>query len=309
VTQAQTVTAFGSRLRKWISSPTDLYGIAPFGIRVLDYVTGGIGADWNIILAGRPGCGKSSLAMQFAEKAAEHFQRTGSGLWVKVASLEMTAQECFERRVFARAGVNGNKAKRGRITAEEVERLERASQEVGSLPICYLQGQGTWREFYEFVADNEYPTGLWILDHVGLITEAASSTNNQIGLMKVIANKIKVLCHDKKKPGITICHTNREAERNRGHRPMLGNLGYADEFGKNADLVLAVHRPRMYEDEDSYAEDEPEPATILMLKHRHGEMAHANCFWFPESTTFIEASQVSPPESPGMKLIRSQHEP
>lgn len=296
-TQEETADNLLQRARAARASPRDIYGIAPFGMPTLDRLTGGMGADWNVLLAARPGWGKSSLAVQFAENMAKHFIADGSGLYVKIASYEMTPEEYLDRVACCKAGIESSDLKRGHVSDIEFARYERVVQSLANLPIEYTKAQTTFSDFVEFVMTGR-PCGVWVLDHVGLLTDVSNNVNNATGAMKVIANRLKVLCKDKKKPGIIVCHMNRASLSNKDGRARLDNLGYADEFGKNADLVLSIFKPNANLELPEDLKGEPEVAYIDMLKHRHGKAANIKTYWFPDRTMFKEAPTEPTPQKP-----------
>jgi replicative DNA helicase len=290
-TQAETARNLKARAREAHAHPRDMYGVAPFGLPSLDKITGGMGEDWNVLIASRPGWGKSALAVSFAENMARYYRDNGIEKWVKIASYEMSPEAYLSRVACGKSGVSDMELKRGTVNDLDLQRYFRVLDDLAELPIEYTKARSTFNEFAHFVLDEEHPCGVWVLDHVGLLSDVSRNATNTTGALKVVANSIQRLCQHYKKPGLVVCHMNRKSLENEGGRARLDNLGGADELGKNADLALSIYRPNLALKLPEDLANEPEYCFIDIIKNRHGPSMSVPVYWYPERTLFLETGR------------------
>lgn len=276
--------------------PRKIYGVAPYGFPSLDEVTGGIGEDHMIVLAARPNIGKSALAGQIARTVAEYFLANNIDAWVKIASYEMSAESYLNRVACGAANISSLALRRGEVDDVGFERYKKVLDLLSKLPIEYTTASSTFQEFTDFVVGGR-PCGIWILDHVGLLSDITSAGQSQYTAQVGVANKMQNLCGNGY-PGICVAHMNRSSDSNKDSRPSLSNLAGADNFGRNANVVLSLYRPNVALNIPDDLKGGPEPAYIDVLKNKDGPLKEIKTLWVPSRTMFVEDAEVAQPVQP-----------
>ena len=258
------------------------------GLIDLDRRISGLNNSDLIILAARPGVGKSSLAMNIGVEAAKH-----SGKSVAVFSLEMSKEQLGMRLVATECLMDNKKLATGRIVGEE--EWARVAMAVASLSQAkmYLDDDASLS-----VADINAKCrrvdglGLVIIDYLQLMTSAGGPAKNNENRQQIVSDmsrSLKLMAKELNVPVICLSQLSR-ANESRGasqRRPMLSDLRDSGAIEQDADIVLFLYRDSYY-DEDS---DSPNLAECIVAKNRHGETGTVQLEWRPEFTTFRNLSQ------------------
>ena len=260
------------------------------GLIDLDRRISGLNNSDLIILAARPGVGKSSLAMNIGVEAAKH-----SGKSVAVFSLEMSKEQLGMRLVATECLMDNKKLATGRIVGEE--EWARVAMAVASLSQAkmYLDDDASLS-----VADINAKCrrvdglGLVIIDYLQLMTSAGGPAKNNENRQQIVSDmsrSLKLMAKELNVPVICLSQLSRAGE-SRGaaqRRPMLSDLRDSGAIEQDADIVLFLYRDSYY-DEDS---DSPNLAECIVAKNRHGETGTVQLEWRPEFTTFRNLSQYA----------------
>ena len=260
------------------------------GLIDLDRRISGLNNSDLIILAARPGVGKSSLAMNIGVEAAKH-----SGKSVAVFSLEMSKEQLGMRLVATECLMDNKKLATGRIVGEE--EWARVAMAVASLSQAkmYLDDDASLP-----VADINAKCrrvdglGLVIIDYLQLMTSAGGPAKNNENRQQIVSDmsrSLKLMAKELNVPVICLSQLSR-ANESRGasqRRPMLSDLRDSGAIEQDADIVLFLYRDSYY-DEDS---DSPNLAECIVAKNRHGETGTVQLEWRPEFTTFRNLSQYA----------------
>ncbi len=260
------------------------------GLIDLDRRISGLNNSDLIILAARPGVGKSSLAMNIGVEAAKH-----SGKSVAVFSLEMSKEQLGMRLVATECLMDNKKLATGRIVGEE--EWARVAMAVASLSQAkmYLDDDASLS-----VADINAKCrrvdglGLVIIDYLQLMTSAGGPAKNNENRQQIVSDmsrSLKLMAKELNVPVICLSQLSR-ANESRGasqRRPMLSDLRDSGAIEQDADIVLFLYRDSYY-DEDS---DSPNLAECIVAKNRHGETGTVQLEWRPEFTTFRNLSQYA----------------
>ncbi len=253
------------------------------GLVDLDRRISGLNNSDLIILAARPGVGKSSLAMNIGVEAAKH-----SGKSVAVFSLEMSKAQLGMRLVSTEALMDNKKLSNGRIAGEE--EWGRVAMAVASLSQAQL-----------FIDDDASLSvaeinakcrrlenlGLVIIDYLQLMTSAggpARASDNRQQIVSDMSRSLKLMAKELNVPVICLSQLSR-ANESRGatqRRPMLSDLRDSGAIEQDADIVLFLYRESYYEDDA----ENPNVAECIVAKNRHGETGTVMLEWRPEFTTF-----------------------
>jgi len=265
------VEQVASELADYIASRVDHPGISglPTGLADLDDSLDGLGRGKLIILAGRPGHGKTALALQIAEHVATQ------GNHVAIFTLEVTAYKCLQRMACRRAQVNQRDVNRGSITGEEHTRLLQATAELSELPIEFCaMASPTVADIVAQVTRLKATRdlGLVVVDYIQLMQMPyAENKNNSVG---IITRSLKVLANEQRVAMLACSQLNREADKRDSGLGRLADLRDSGAIEQDADQVAFVFYPRQHAKDMGKPCDLPDTALVAKKKDRDGETGH-----------------------------------
>ena len=249
----------------------------------LDRRISGLNNSDLIILAARPGVGKSSLAMNIGVEAAKH-----SGKSVAVFSLEMSRAQLGLRLVSTECLIDNKKLSTGRIVGED--EWGRVAMAVASLSQAkmYIDDDASLS-----VADINAKCrrisdlGLVIVDYLQLMTSAGGTpkaSDNRQQVVSDMSRSLKLMAKELNVPVICLSQLSRanESRASGQRRPMLSDLRDSGAIEQDADIVMFLYRESYYEDDA----ENPNVAECIVSKNRHGETGTVMLEWRPEFTTF-----------------------
>ena len=253
------------------------------GLVDLDRRISGLNNSDLIILAARPGVGKSSLAMNIGVEAAKH-----SGKSVAVFSLEMSRAQLGMRLVSTECFMDNKKLATGRIAGED--EWSRVAMAVAALSQAkmYIDDDASLS-----VADINAKCrriddlGLVIVDYLQLMTSAGGATRSSDNRQQIVSDmsrSLKLMAKELNVPVICLSQLSRanESRATGQRRPMLSDLRDSGAIEQDADIVLFLYRESYYEDDA----ENPNVAECIVAKNRHGETGTVMLEWRPEFTTF-----------------------
>ncbi len=253
------------------------------GLIDLDRRISGLNDSDLIILAARPGVGKSSLAMNIGVEAAKH-----SGKSVAVFSLEMSCAQLGMRLVATESLMDNKRLSNGRIVGED--EWNRVAMAVASLSQAkmYIDDDASLS-----VADinakcrRVEDLGLVIIDYLQLMTSAGGpqrGNENRQQIVSDMSRSLKLMAKELNVPVICLSQLSRANEsRSTGQRrPMLSDLRDSGAIEQDADIVMFLYRESYYEDDT----ENPNVAECIVAKNRHGETGTVMLEWRPEFTSF-----------------------
>lgn len=256
----------------------------PTGIGDLDRVITGLNRSDLIILAARPGMGKTSFALNLARNAACQFKKT-----VAFYSLEMSKEQLASRLLSAEAMVSGTKLRTGKLNDDEWQRLIPASDVLKDANL-YLDDNST-------VTIAEIKSSLRRLKHVDLVIidylqlmASGRRIDNRVQEISAITRNLKILAKELNVPVITLSQLSRASEQRAGdHRPQLSDLRDSGSIEQDADIVLFLYREGYYDKQNG---DNPAPnadmnsGECIVAKNRHGESCTVKLHWQGEFMRF-----------------------
>lgn len=253
------------------------------GLIDLDRRISGLNNSDLIILAARPGVGKSSLAMNIGVEAAKH-----SGKAVAVFSLEMSRSQLGMRLVSTEALMDNKKLSTGRISGEE--EWGRVALAVASLSQAkmYIDDDASLSVAEINAACRRINgLGLVIIDYLQLMTSAGGpprASDNRQQIVSDMSRALKLMAKELDVPVICLSQLSRDNEkRSTGQRrPVLSDLRDSGAIEQDADIVMFLYRESYYEDDT----ENPNLAECIVAKNRHGETGTVKLEWRPEFTTF-----------------------
>ncbi len=253
----------------------------PTGFTLLDKLLGGFQRSDLIIIAGRPGMGKSSLALTIAHNAAKkHRQR------VALFSLEMSGEQLVQRLVSAETGIDSQRLRLGDIKEHEwplfVEAtgvLSEALIFIDDTPaISALEMRTKARRLHA-----EHGLDLIMVDYLQLMRGDYRS-ENRVQEISFISRSLKSLARELNLPVVALSQLSRAVEQRQDKRPILSDLRESGSIEQDADVVMFIYRDEMYNPDT----EKPNIADIIVAKHRNGPTGHAPLFFKKELAQFME---------------------
>ena len=266
----------------------DYLGI-PTGYAYLDRKLTGLGRSDLIILAARPGMGKTSFALNIAMNVAKQH------IPVVLFSLEMTKDQLAGRILSAEALVDSYMFRTGVENESDWEDLTRVSEILGPLPmhlddtssITIAEMKSKIRRINRnSINMGQKPVGLVVIDYLQLMSTGKRS-ENRVQEISEITRNLKMMAKDLYVPVIALSQLSRSAEKGRtDHRPMLSDLRDSGSIEQDADVVMFLYRAAYYDNDDP--ETDLTAAECIIAKNRHGETATVNMIWDGAHTRFME---------------------
>lgn len=251
------------------------------GLIDLDRRISGLNNSDLLILAARPGMGKTSLALNIGLEVGKH-----SGKNVAIFSLEMSREQLGLRLMSTECLIDNKKLMTGRLTTED--EWTRAAMAVAALSQAkiYLDDDSSLS-----VADMNAKCrrldnlGLVVIDYLQLMTSAGGKSGggeNRQQVVSDISRMLKLMAKELDVPVICLSQLSRANEKRDDKRPMLSDLRESGSIEQDADIVLFIYRDDYY-NEDT---DKHNIAECIVAKNRHGETGKVELRWMPEYTTF-----------------------
>ena len=235
----------------------------PTGFVDLDHLTNGLHAGQMIIVAARPGMGKSTLGLDLARSASiKH------GLCSVFFSLEMTKSEIVMRLISAEAGVPLNHIRKGEMKDEDWNRIANKTAQVSRAPLFIDDSPNlTMMEIRAKARrlKQRYDLKLVIIDYMQLMSSGKRVESRQIEVSE-FSRQIKLLAKELEVPVVALSQLNRGPESRQDKKPMLSDLRESGSLEQDADVVILLHR------EDAYDKQSPRAgeADFIIAKHRNG---------------------------------------
>lgn len=254
-------------------------GIAS-GFYMLDSTLCGFQAGDLEVIAARPSMGKTALALNIAGHVAS------KGLPVAYFSLEMSADQLFDRQIASGSGINLLKFRTGRFEAFDWEKINKAQEKAYTWPVFIDDTAALhYQEIRHraWVLKKRKGIGLVIIDHLQLIKgDKEYSRDREIGS---ITAGLKAMAKELDIPVILLSQLNRQLEMrpNPYKRPRLSDLRDSGNIEQDADVITFLYRPAAYEDK----EDFPGHTELIIAKHRNGPTGMIKLLWNTKITTFF----------------------
>ncbi|MBR0789933.1 replicative DNA helicase [Bradyrhizobium manausense] len=238
------------------------------GMRDLDTKMGGLQHSDLIIVAGRPGMGKTSLATNIAYNVAKAYvgelqadgtMKAANGGVIGFFSCEMSADQLATRIVAERTGVPSSHIRRGGITENDFDKIREVSIELQSLPF-YVDATGGL-SIAQLMArarrlKRQKGLDLLVIDYIQLLSGSGKRSDNRVQEITEITTSLKALAKELSVPIIALSQLSRQVESRDDKRPQLSDLRESGSIEQDADVVLFVYREEYY-----LAMKEPRPGT------------------------------------------------
>ncbi|MEZ4555500.1 MAG: replicative DNA helicase [Caldilineaceae bacterium] len=265
----------------FLSQNRDTLMGVPTGFAFLDKMLGGFQKSDLVILAARPGMGKTSLAISVAQNAARSYDAR-----VAVFSLEMSNEQLVQRLLSMETGIDSHRLRLGDIYEEEWPILLEAANGLATTNIfiddtpaaSVTEIRTKSRRLYA-----EHGLDLVIIDYMQLMTGQGGGRNeNRQQEISFISRSLKGLARELNVPVIALSQLSRAVESRSDKRPMLSDLRESGSIEQDADVVLFIYR------EDYYVPDTDRQnvADVIVAKHRHGSTGSVALYFKKDLTQF-----------------------
>ena len=250
------------RIDQLASRGDEIYGV-PTGFTDLDRLLTGLQPSDLIIIAGRPGMGKTAFMLSAAKNAAQKFKKH-----VAIFSLEMSNEQLVQRLVSQETGIDSQRLRNGKLQEEEWPLFTHAIEVLSDMvmflddtpALTPLQLRTKCRRLHM-----EYKLDLVIVDYLQLMGSGMRS-ENRVQEVSYISRNMKVLARELNVPVIAAAQLSRAVEQRADKEPQLSDLRESGSLEQDADIVMFIHRPEMYE-KDTLKQN---LAQIKVAKHRNG---------------------------------------
>jgi replicative DNA helicase len=283
------------------------------GIHELDRRMGGLQKSDLIIVAGRPGMGKTSLATNIAFNIAHNYRgdvdpdgapKALDGGVVGFFSLEMSADQLATRIISEQAEVSSSKIRRGEITEADFEKLSFCAQEMQKIPLFIDETGGI--SISQLAArarrlKRQRGLDVMVIDYIQLMQGSARHSGNRVQEVTEITTGLKALAKELDVPIIALSQLSRQVESRDDKRPQLSDLRESGSIEQDADVVLFVYREEYYiqnrepkEGTEEYLKwegdlrDAKGKAEVIIAKQRHGPTGAAKLGFQAEFTRFSD---------------------
>ena len=238
----------------------------PTGFEDLDAVTNGLHPGQMVIVAARPGIGKSTLGLDFTRSCS-----VKHGMTSVIFSLEMSRTEIVMRMLSAEARIRLADMRGGRMTDDDWTRLARRMSEVSEAPLFVDDSPNmTMMEIRAKARrlKQRHDLKLIVVDYMQLMTSGKRVESRQQEVSE-FSRQLKLLAKELEVPVVAISQLNRGPEQRTDKRPMLSDLRESGSLEQDADMVILIHRPDAWERDDPRAGE----ADLILAKHRAGPTA------------------------------------
>ena len=257
-------------------SQTEILGI-PTGFGDLDFLITGLNKSDLILLAARPGMGKTSFALNIAKHVSEKLKTA-------IFSLEMSKEQLASRLLSIEGKIAGNKLRRGHLEPEEWGRLTEASEAFSNSQLYIDDTAGITVNEMKAKIRRLGGVSLVVIDYLQLIS-ASRKSSNRVQEISDITRQLKIMAKDLNIPVICLSQLSRASEQRTNHRPLLSDLRDSGSIEQDADIVIMLYRAGYYADPADEKVDRNE-CECIVAKNRYGETRTISLHWQPEYTRF-----------------------
>ncbi|QLC24553.1 replicative DNA helicase [Parasphingopyxis algicola] len=297
------------------------------GFSSLNHHFGGLHKSDLIILAARPGMGKTALATNIAFETALRYQRDQEdgieeslGAPVAFFSLEMSADQLATRILSERSRISSEKLRKGQISQEEFRNLARAAAELESLPFFIDDTPGLTIAALRTRArrlKRQRGISMIVVDYLQLLQGSGKANDNRVNEISEISRGLKTLAKELEVPVLALSQLSRAVEQREDKKPQLSDLRESGSIEQDADIVLFIYREDYYHgfaeppmiSETSSPEDREKrsawelknaeisgQAQVIIAKQRHGATGTVTLRFDREFTRFSDMAFEDRPQ-------------
>lgn len=271
--------SFMDRIQELHARGEDMIGI-PTGFTDMDKLLGGLNKSDLLIVAARPGMGKTSLQLSIALNAGLRLSKR-----VAMFNLEMSGEQLLQRLIAAETRIDSQRLRRGKLYDNEWE--------------VFYEAVGRLANTHIFIDDTpfttpmqlrtkcrrlkaEYGLDLVMIDYLQLM-QAERTSNNRVQEISEISRALKGLARELDVPVVAASQLSRAVESRQDKRPQLSDLRDSGSIEQDSDIVMFIYRDEYYNPETT---DRPNIAEVSIAKHRNGPTGVVDLFWHGKLATF-----------------------
>lgn len=255
----------------------------PTGFSDLDKLLNGLQPSDLIIIAGRPGMGKTGFLLSIARNAAAKYHKR-----VALFSLEMSNEQLVQRLIAQETHVDSQKLRMGKLTDAEWHSVTAAVDHLHQAPIFLddtpaitpMQLRTKCRRLHL-----EYGLDLVMVDYLQLMT-TGRRTENRVQEVSQISRELKVLARELNVPVVAAAQLSRAVEQRGDKHPMLSDLRESGSLEQDADVVIFIYRDEVYNENT----EKPGIAEIMVSKHRNGPTGVVELVFLKDYAQFADAA-------------------
>ena len=255
------------------------------GLTDLDERILGLNPGELILIASRPGMGKTSIALNIALSAAK-----SSGKAVAVFSLEMSREQLAIRLLAGESFVDTQKLLKGNLNSEEWRRIITAATNISNTNILIDDNPMLSVADMNAQCRRVKNLGLVVIDYLQLMQSAggkSSSGENRQQIVADMSRMLKIMAKELEVPVLCLSQLSRANEARQDKRPMLSDLRESGAIEQDADVVIGLYREGYYNREC----ENPNAAEAIVLKNRKGETGTVNLLWMADYTTYVSVDK------------------
>ena len=264
------------RLQKLSGEDKEQYMGLPTGFAALDSIITGLNRTDLILVAARPGMGKTAFGLNIAANVA-----TKTGKQVAVFSLEMGKEQLVTRLLSSEALIQSGSLRTGNLKPDDWVKLAMSAQVLSQAPIYIDDTPGVTVAEMKAKLRRFRDLGLVVIDYLQLMSTGKRS-ENRVQEVSEITRSLKIMAKELNVPVITLSQLSRGPESRTDHRPMLSDLRESGSIEQDADIVMFLYREAYYNREC----EEQNTAECIVAKNRHGETDSVKMGWDGQFTRF-----------------------
>ena len=250
------------------------------GLVDVDAAISGLNKSDLILLAARPGMGKTSMALNILLHAGKF-----SGKTVVFFSLEMSREQLAMRLISGESFVDNKKLVTGQLSEDDWGKIAAASAALNQTQILIDDNPMLSVADMNAKCRRVDNLGLVVIDYLQLMTSAGGPTrgsDNRQQVVSDISRSLKIMAKELNVPVLCLSQLSRANEARANKRPMLSDLRESGAIEQDADIVMFLYREGYYDEET----EDHNLAECIIAKNRHGETGTVELQWLPEYTTF-----------------------
>lgn len=264
------------------------------GFYDFDKITTGFQPGELIILAARPGMGKTALALNMATYAA-----TTTDKAIAIFNLEMPAEQLVNRIISAQGGIDAYKLQTGNMQEKDWKRYNEAMNNLAETNLYIEDNSGVTvseiKAKCRRLANMPKGLGLVVIDYLQLVTTGNKKVESRQVEVSEISRSLKTMALELKVPVIALSQLSRSAEKRESNMPMLADLRESGSIEQDADMVLFINRKDYYEAKKDQKE-KIVPAELVIAKHRKGSLGTIDLLFELNMSAFRNVAQENKDE-------------
>jgi len=278
----ETLSDYYDRISDLAARPDEIHGV-PTGFIDLDKLLSGLQPSDLLIVAGRPGMGKTGLALSIAKNAAQTHKKH-----VAIFSMEMSNEQLVQRLISQETGIDSQRLRTGKLEEQEWPLFTHAIEVMSDTRIFLddtpaitpLQLRTKCRRLHL-----EYRLDLVIIDYLQLMS-GDTRNDNRVQEVSYISRNLKILARELNVPVLAAAQLSRAVEQRSDKRPVLSDLRESGSLEQDADIVMFIYRPEVYEDDPA----KENVAEIIVSKHRNGPVGSVQLIFRKKLAKFENAT-------------------